>query len=69
MDCILDENHIAIYIESCLRMHTFGHTYTFHKLLIEPKECLQGGSFQRLHDLFLKNRCFISIFEFDGNLN
>ena len=48
-------------------MHTFDHTYTFHKLLIEPEECLQGGSFQRFHDLFLKKTGITPAFlKFDG---
>ena len=54
MCCILDENHIET--ESCLSMHTFDHTYTFHRTLIEPGECLQEGTFQRSHDPFFKKR-------------
>ena len=56
MCCILNEYRIAIYTETCLSMHTFDGTYTFHRLLIEPGECLQGGSFQRFHDPFFKKR-------------
>ena len=60
--CILDENRISINTESCLSMHTFDRTYTFHRLLIDPEECLQGGSFQHFHDPYFKNGCYISIF-------
>ena len=49
-------------------MHTFDRTYTFHRLLIEPEECLQGGSFQRFHDPFFlkKTRVISAFFKFDG---
>ena len=46
-------------------MHTFDRTITFHRLSIEPEECLQGGSFQRFRNPFFKT-CFISaVFKFD----
>ena len=48
-------------------MHTFDRTYTFRRLLKEPEECLQGGSFQRFHDTFFKKTGVISVvFKFDG---
>ena len=46
-------------------MHTFDRTYTFHRLLIEPEECLQGSSFQRFDDPFFLKRVISAFFEFD----
>ena len=37
-------------------MYTFDRPYAFRRLLIEPEECLQDGSFQRFHDPFFKKR-------------
>ena len=48
-------------------MHAFDRTYNFHRFLIEPEECLQGGNFQRFHDPFFKKTGVISaFFKFDG---
>ena len=62
MCCILEENRISIQTESCLGIHPYDRIYSFRRLLIKPKGCLQDDSFQRFHDPFLKKMGVISAF-------
>ena len=43
------------------------YTYTIHRIFIEPEAYLQGGSFQRFHDIyFFKTGVISGFFKFNG---